>query len=212
MILRLPGVFRPVSDAQLLIGAVLREIEAGATNVVDLCTGSGIVGVEAARRGASVTAIDVSRRALASARANALLSRVPLRTRRGDLLAPLDGERVDVIAVNPPYVPGPAEDPQGAARAWEGGSDGRVLIDRICAEAPRHLRPGGALVMVHSSLCGVEPTLDALHDGGLAPEVIDRHVGPLGPIVRSRADELRERGLLAPGQDSEELVVIRAAA
>lgn len=213
---RLPGVFRPVADAHLLIAHLAREPVLRHARLVDLCTGTGIVAVAAARHGADVTAVDVSRRALLSARVNAALAGTRLRTARGDLFAPLGRERADIITVNPPYLPAGASDaaqsPRGAARAWEGGADGRALIDRICAGARDHLRPGGALLMVHSSIIGVEPTLASLRAGGLEPSVVARERGTLGPLVRRRAGELRARGLLRPDQETEDLVVIRALA
>lgn len=212
---RLPGVFRPVADARLLITHLLREPALRHAQVVDLCTGTGIVAVAAARHGADVVAVDVSRRALASARANALLAGTRITTARGDLFAPLQHARADIITVNPPYLPAGGHDasaPRGAARAWEGGSDGRELINRICAGARDHLRPGGALLMVHSSIIGVHPTLAAMRAGGLEASVVAQERGEFGPLVRERAGELRARGLLQPGQETEDLVVIRALA
>lgn len=214
-LLRLPGVFRPVSDADLLIDAIGREAISGTTDLVDLCTGTGIVAVAAARRGARVTAIDVSRRALACARLNGLLAGVRVETRRGDLFTPLAGRRVDLITVNPPYLPAAAEGssaPSGAARAWEGGTDGRELITRICAEAADHLRSGGRLLMVHSSIIGVDRTLDAMRAGGLDPSVVARRRGPVGPLVHERAGALRARGYLHPDQHHEDIVVFRGSA
>ena len=56
----------------------------GAPAVLDLCTGTGVLGVVAARAGAAVTAIDVSRRAVLCARLNARLNGVRVEARRGD--------------------------------------------------------------------------------------------------------------------------------
>ena len=100
----------------------------------------------------------------------------------------------------------------GAERAWEGGPDGRALLDRLCAQAPRHLAPGGVLLVVHSSLCGTDSTLDLLREQGLRADVAVRHHGSLGPLLRARAAELESRDLLAAGQREEEVVVVRAAA
>src|SRR3954464_15176268 len=160
-IVTLPGVFRPRPDSWMLARHLCARVRPGAS-VLDLCTGSGAIAVGAARRGAGpVTAIDVSRRSVATVRINARLNGVRVRALRGDLFAPVAGERFDVIASNPPYLP--AEDDalpdHGPARAIDAGTDGRVLLDRICAEAPRHLRPGGALLLVHSSLIGVDRTV-----------------------------------------------------
>ncbi|MEK8143155.1 methyltransferase domain-containing protein [Streptomyces sp. M10(2022)] len=53
---------------------------------MDLCTGSGALALHAARLGARVTAVDISRRAVASARLNAAVARIPLLC-TGDLLS-----------------------------------------------------------------------------------------------------------------------------
>ncbi|MEA2278122.1 MAG: release factor glutamine methyltransferase [Solirubrobacteraceae bacterium] len=213
-IFTLPGVFRPRSDSIMLARALsAEELPAGA-RVLDVCTGSGVLAVTAALAGADVTAIDASRRATVTARLNARLNGVRVRALRGDLLEPVAGERFDLIVSNPPYVPAddPAPPARGAARAWDAGLDGRVVLDRLCRQAPDHLAPGGVLLLVHSSVCGVEPTLAALRAGGLDATVAERHRGPLGPLLRARAPQLEARGLLEPGQREEDVVILRAAA
>lgn len=206
-----PGVFRPPSDAHLLAD-VLREHAAGA-DVLDLCTGSGVLAVASALAGArSVTAVDVSRRAVLTARLNGLLNGVRIDTRRGDLFAAVGDERFDVIVANPPYLPAVAEEPRGLQRATEAGSDGRRFIDELIDRAPDHLRPGGVLLIVHSSVNGVERSLERIEHGGMAPDLAARHRGPLGPILTSRASLLEQRGLLAPGERSEDVVIVRGRA
>lgn len=178
--------------------------------VLELCPGSGIAAVAAARRGCDVTAVDVSRRAVLTATANARLNGTRVRAVRGDLLAPLDGRSFHLIAANPPYLPGNSGDLPGSGpeRAWEGGSDGRTLLDRILAAAPPRLEPGGVLLLVHSSVCGEEETLAALRRAGLEPEVRERRCGPLGPLLADRAEELAEKGLLGDGKPEEDVLVI----
>jgi release factor glutamine methyltransferase len=190
----LPGVFRPISDSRLLVACVRAEIWPGA-RVADVCTGSGLLAVAAACEGAAATAVDVSRRAVLTARLNARLNRVRIRALRGDLLGPLGGERFDVIASNPPYVPAAA-----GGRAWAGGSDGRALIDRICDAAPERLRPGGALLLVHSSINGEAETLERLAARGLETDVVARRRGPLGPLMRERVDVPEEELLVVRGR------------
>jgi release factor glutamine methyltransferase len=209
----LPGVFRPRPDSWMLARALAAEGLAPGARVLDVCTGSGVLAITAARCGAHATAVDISRRAVLCARINARLNGVRVRALRGDLLAAVQDERFDAIVSNPPYLPGDGDLPErGAQRAWEGGLDGRALLDRLCAQAPRHLAPGGVLLVVHSSLCGTDSTLAMLRDRGLHAEVILRHQGSLGPLLRARAAELEARDVLAPGQREEEVVVVRAAA
>jgi release factor glutamine methyltransferase len=207
----LPGVFRPRSDSWLLARQLREQLEPG-TSVADLCTGSGLLAVTAAQGGAkSVTAVDVSRRAVLTARLNALLNRVSIDAVRGDLFEPLAGRRFDVIVSNPPYVPATDEDlpTKGLSRAWDAGRDGRALLDRICVEAPAHLRAGGRLLLVHSDVCDEGRTRALLAAQGLEADVIARERGPLGPLLRARRDELARRGLIDGSARTEELVVVR---
>src|SRR4051794_1840276 len=210
-VITVPGVFQPRSDTWMLIRAVgLRTLPPGA-RVLDLCTGSGAIGVAAALRGAAVTAVDVSRRALLSARLNARANGVRVRTRRGNLFSAVDGERFDLIVAHPPYLPAADEElpSAGPTRAWDAGRDGRALIDPICAAAPRHLTRRGELLVLHSSVCDVERTRAALEAHGLEADVVYRHRGPLGPLLRERAELLWADGRLPAGSLEEEIVIVR---
>jgi len=55
-----------------------------------------------------------------------------------DLFAPVRGRWFEVVVTNPPYVPAPGQDPARyrMARCWDGGHDGRLLLDRICLGCP----------------------------------------------------------------------------
>ncbi|MEV8565293.1 HemK2/MTQ2 family protein methyltransferase [Streptomyces sp. NPDC051322] len=211
-LLTLPGVYAPQHDTRILLAAMGREEIGPGMDVLDLGTGSGALAVRAARRGARVTAVDIAWRAVVTTRLNALLSRQRIRVRRGDLTASLTSHAYDLVICNPPYVPGPASrlPVRGAARAWDAGNDGRAVIDRVCGAAPSVVRPGGVLLMVHSSLCDPALTVRRLSYGGLKAEISDRAFVPIGPVLRSRRAWLHEQGLLAADEHKEELVVIRA--
>lgn len=206
----LPGVFRPISDSWLLARALEGELDAPGARVLDICTGSGVLTISAARRGADATAVDVSRRTVATVRANALLNGVPVRALRGHLFEPVAGERFDVIVSNPPYVPSPDRDVprRGASRAWAAGHDGRLVLDEICRSAGAHLRPGGVVLLTHSSLIDEQATLDLLAEGGLDAEVVVRERGPLGPLMR----EQQRLGTVPAHVDHEDVVIVRATA
>ena len=182
--------------------------------MLDLCCGSGVLALTAAGEGAGlVTAVDASLRAVLATRLNARLNGLRVRALRGDLFAPLGWERFDLIVSNPPYVPAGRDGPgHRSARAYDGGREGRAVIEHVCAGLPGHLHPGGVALIVHSSVCGGEPTLAALRAGGLDAEVVERRRGPLGPLMRARAPELRRRGLLPAGGEEEDLLVIRGRA
>ncbi|MBT2386590.1 HemK2/MTQ2 family protein methyltransferase [Streptomyces sp. ISL-11] len=212
-LLKPPGVYAPQQDSLLLQEALRREILPPAARVLDVGTGTGALAIAAARQGAAeVTAVDSSVRAVLTARLNARLARRRVRVHRGDLLAPVAGTRFHLVLANPPYVPCPhrPRPHHGPGRAWEAGPDGRAVLDRLCAQAPPLLLPGGVLLLVQSALSAPERTVDQLTRAGLDAAVTDRTLIAFGPVLRHHAGWLRERGLLEDGQDKEELVVIRA--
>ncbi|MGQ4386810.1 HemK2/MTQ2 family protein methyltransferase [Streptomyces sp. SAS_270] len=208
----LPGVYAPQQDTALLADALCDEPLAPAAHVLDVGTGSGALALAAARRGTRVTAVDVSWPAVCTARLNARLARRPVRVLRGNLFDPVAGQSFDLILANPPYVPTSATETarRGRTRAWNAGGDGRLVLDRICRDAPQRLRPGGVLLMVHSALSGPAGTLEQLRAAGLKAAVARRRRIAYGPVLRAREGWLRERGMLASDDEREELVVIRA--
>jgi release factor glutamine methyltransferase len=126
--------------------------------IVDVGTGSGAIAVALAYRlpGARMTAIDLSPRALAVARANAEKNGVAeqIRLLQGDLLDSLAGERFEMVVSNPPYVPA-ADRASLAVEVREhepalalfAGDDGLDVIRRLAVEASAALVPGGGFLM-----------------------------------------------------------------
>lgn len=208
----LPGVYQPQADTGLLADALALEDIGPHTDLLEIGTGTGALALHAAHRGARVTAVDVSWRAVATARLNAWKLRLPLRVLHGDFATRTAGRSFDVVVSNPPYVPAPGSrlPSHGPERAWDAGFDGRAVIDRICADAPALLRPGGVLLMVHSGMCGAGETLDRLTGEGMTAEVTAKAAVPWGPVLRSRRAWLERRGLADEAEEWEELVVIRA--
>ena len=137
-------------------GIGLYETTAAIGSVLDLCTGSGCLAVLAAMtfEDATIDAVDLSKDALAVAKVNVkdhdLVDRISLH--RGDLFAPLNDRRYDLIITNPPYVARaevkafPAEYKHEPVLAHLGGDDGFDLVRRILADAPKHLTADGVLV------------------------------------------------------------------
>lgn len=208
------GVYGPQGDSLLLQEALHRASVPSGAHALDVCTGTGLIALTAARLGAvRVRAVDTCYRAVLTARCNAWLNRLPVHVEHGDFRSCLTHrQRYDVITANPPYVPCPvdADHERGRARAWNAGLDGRRYLDQLCAMAPHLLTPEGMLLIVHSALCGPEQTLGLLGQAGLKASIVARRHQPFGPVLRARAEWLTERGLIERGQREEELVVIRA--
>lgn len=207
------GVYRPQGDSQLLREALERAAMPAGARVLDVCTGTGLIALTAARLGASdVWAVDTSYRAVIAARCNAWLHRLRVHVLRGDFRDRPAGRRFDMVTANPPYVPcpdGTARSP-GPERTVDAGPDGRLYLDDLCAVAPELLAENGSLLVVQSALSRPDLTLQQLGRAGLKVSVVARRTQPFGPVLSSRAPWLEERGLIAPGQRTEELIVVRA--
>jgi release factor glutamine methyltransferase len=159
-----PGVFVPRRRTEFLVHEAAALARPGAV-VVDLCCGSGAVGlavVEAIRGpiGGSIDtvrlhSVDVDPAAVRCARRN--VDAVGGRVYEGDLYAPLPAAlrgRVELLVVNAPYVPTgsmgvlPPEAREHEHRvALDGGADGLDVVRRVVAEAPGWLAPGGHLLI-----------------------------------------------------------------
>lgn len=211
LLLRPPGVYRADWDTSLLAGLLGQGGRVAGRRVLDVGTGTGALALAAAKAGAdSVTAVDLSRRSAAVTWLNARLHRAPVRVRCGDLFEPVRGHRFDVVVANPPYVPAATQDPARytIARCWDGGEDGRLLLDRLIAGLPDVLTVDGRALIVQSEVCGEEKTIAAMGEVGLEAAVVARATIPFGPVMRARAALMEARGMIEPGQRAEEIVVV----
>lgn len=148
-------VLIPRQDTETLVETALVDIARRPAAVLDLCTGSGCVGLslKSLAPRAEVTLTDISRDALDVAKKNAQALSLDVALRPGDLYRAVGRERFDFIVSNPPYIPhGDLADLQREVRhepmlALDGGRDGLDLYRRIAEEADRHLNPGGAVYL-----------------------------------------------------------------
>lgn len=151
-------VLVPRQETEVLVDLVLERRTGG--TVADVGTGSGAIALALASEGRfdRVIGTDIAGDAIAVARRNALTVRRDLRCavdfRTGDLLAPLNGERLDVLVSNPPYIAyDEARELPAAVRDWEpgyalfSGGNGLDVTRRIIAGAPRLLCKGGLLAL-----------------------------------------------------------------
>ena len=124
--------------------------------MLDLCCGSGAMGISLAKRnpGLKVTATDISAAAKALTQTNAKRNSVKMDVLIGDLFTPLGHKKYDMIVSNPPYIPreviGTLADevrrfePQ---EALDGGPSGLEFYHKIITGAPMHLKKSGWLVL-----------------------------------------------------------------
>ena len=150
------SVLIPRQDTETLVEAALIALRGyESPSVLDLCAGSGCVGlsIKSLAPGAAVALSDISRDALEVARRNMRALGVEAELHHGDLFKAVGRRSFDLIASNPPYIP--RGDLAGLQRevqfepalALDGGPDGLDVYRRIAAEAPEHLNPGGSIYL-----------------------------------------------------------------
>ena len=142
-----------MSEAELLTKILPRK----KWNVLDLCCGSGAIGVTIAHRcmNAKVTATDNSAAAIEVAKRNAEKARAKVRFKTGDLLGAVKAKhQFDMIISNPPYVPTHMipilqEEVKNyePIEALDGGEDGFDFYRRIIKDAPGYLKMDGVLIL-----------------------------------------------------------------
>jgi release factor glutamine methyltransferase len=149
-------VLIPRQDTETLVEAVIIALQGKEKpRVLDLCTGSGCIGLSIATlvSGAQVTLADISTGALEVAKKNAHALNCDVLLKQGDLFQAIGREKYDLIASNPPYIPSAempelqAEVKHEPALALDGGMDGLDFYRRISAEAAQHLLPGGSIYL-----------------------------------------------------------------
>lgn len=149
------GVLIPRPDTEVLCEHALRLIaERGYQKVLDLCCGSGCIGISISKlAGVSVALADISSTCLTLAKDNALKNGVDVSICQSDLFSALQDDRFDLICCNPPYLSD--EDMSKLQRevcfepalALHGGADGLDFYRRIAADYRAHLHRGGALLL-----------------------------------------------------------------
>jgi release factor glutamine methyltransferase len=152
-----PRVLDPRADTETLVEWALSCLaDAPTPQVVDLGTGSGAIALalKHSRPDAQVHAVDASADALQVAQANATRLGLTVQFHVGSWLSPFKGDtHFDAIVSNPPYIP--SDDAHLAALTHEplsalaSGTDGLDDLRAIVQQAPRHLKPGGWLLLEH---------------------------------------------------------------
>jgi len=158
-------VYEPSEDSFLLADAALTNIK-GSEHILEAGCGSGIISaVINANTKASVTGIDINPHAVKCTKENGV------EAIRGDLLSCIKG-CFDLIIFNPPYLPTEERERHNGwlNAALDGGSDGRQVIFRFLEDAGRCLVEGGKILMLVSSLSGVDEIKSKLMDLGYSVE------------------------------------------
>lgn len=159
-----PDVLIPRQDTEILVEETARIIRGDNPRfrqrriwkVLDLCCGSGAIGISLARicENVQVTASDFSPKALETAKQNAAMNRVKIKFMKGDLYKAIGRKNYDMIVSNPPYIrthmiPMLQDEVKThePMMALDGGTDGLDFYKTIIADAPQHLKKQGVLAL-----------------------------------------------------------------
>ena len=166
-------VYLPSDDSFLL--AENLEIKEG-QRVLEIGTGSGIVSMYASLLTDNVTATDINYNALELAEKNFKINNIDtIKLEFGDLFEPVKDQKFDVILFNTPYLPTDSDDVinDDLNYAFDGGLDGRNVIDRFINQVSNHLNDKGIVQMIQSSLSDNEKTLNMFDRNGFIAEIAE---------------------------------------
>ena len=139
-------VYAPSDDTFLMIDA-LSTLSLRDKEVLDLGTGSAVLGLICAQMGAHVTIVDIEDSALRNAEAAARKLNLTIKATKSDIFSNVTGG-FDVVLFNPPYLPSD----EIRDRAVDGGIGGREVMDRFLKELPLHLNKDGFALLLVSSI------------------------------------------------------------
>ena len=148
------GVLIPRADSELLVDLVLEEISCdGEISVLDLCSGSGALGIAVAKNccNSSVTLVEKSRKAFRYLKENIILNNVKVKAVCADIFRWKPKTPADIVICNPPYITKDEmlslqkEVKKEPVTALFGGRDGLKFYRLLCSKAKDFLKIGGKM-------------------------------------------------------------------
>ena len=165
------NVYIPAEDSYLLADNL--EIKQG-QSVLEIGTGSGIVAMYASRLTDNITVTDINFDACELARKNFEDNGIEnIEILFGNLFEPVKNRKFDVVLFNTPYLPTEEDEvlDDTINYAFDGGLNGRKVIDLFLNEVGNHLNDNGIVQIIQSSLSGNEETLEKLDQLGFVSEI-----------------------------------------
>lgn len=168
-------VYEPAEDSFLLADAALKEAKPG-MSILEIGTGSGFVSAVllANLKNIRLIATEINPHAARCSKTNAI---EVIRTDLFKGLKPRSLEtRFDLILFNPPYLPTSKEEkiPGWLNYAFDGGISGRETLDRFLSEVRDYLKHGGEILVLISSITGLDEVKEKMEKLGFAVEVVER--------------------------------------
>ena len=155
-------VYYPREDSELL-AKTLESMELKSKNVLEMGSGCGFLSILMAKRGASVTAVDINEDAVNATKENARKNSAEILAHVSDMFGNVRG-KFDTIVFNPPYLPvGEDEDDE----TYAGGTTGREIIEMFVSYVPSYLKENGTVIIVISSLTGEGEVISLFGQAGM---------------------------------------------
>jgi release factor glutamine methyltransferase len=168
-------VYEPAEDSFLLADAALKEAEPG-MRILEVGTGSGFVSaiLLANLKDIYLLATEINPHAARCAKANGV------EVIRTDFFRGIKSGKpeshFDLILFNPPYLPTSKDEkvPGWLNYAFDGGISGRETLERFLDEVKNYLRPGGKILVLISSITGLEAVMEKMKGQGFKVDIIER--------------------------------------
>ena len=157
-------VYTPGEDSRLLKDFI-SGLDLQGKKALDMGTGSGVIAVKMAEKGASVMAADINPEALEEVEERANQAKVKIKTVESDLFENIEA-KYDIVTFNPPYIPG--EQGIGDEEIWRGGETGVEIARSFLEQVDDYLSEGGEVYLILSSRSDYE---EVVEEFGL--EVVD---------------------------------------
>lgn len=162
-------VYEPQEDSQLLKEEINKQ-ELKEKKVLDMGCGTGILAIEAAKKGAKVTATDIDEEAIKKTIEAAKKEGIKINTIKSNLFSKIK-EKYDLIICNPPYLPNDPEDPD---IALDGGPEGWEYIEKFLKEAKKHLTKEGKIILLYSTRSKEEKIKEIIKKEGYQEKELTR--------------------------------------
>ncbi len=169
-------VYEPSDDTYLLLDALEKiDIDPGFI-VLEVGCGTGIVSIALSCWAASVVACDINPHAVDICKKNAARNKAKnVEVVESDLFSNVSG-RFDLIVFNTPYLPQDSDETVSGEinHAWDGGADGRKVIDKFLSGVSKHLSSSGKVIFLESSLSDYEKSVRYLESIGFEVKIVSR--------------------------------------
>jgi release factor glutamine methyltransferase len=157
-------IYESAEDSFLLADAALKEAEPG-IHILEIGTGSGFVSAVllANLKDIHLLATEINPHAARCAKANGIKPEKP-------------EKRFDLILFNPPYLPTSKDEkvPGWLNYAFDGGISGRETLDMFLDEVKDYLKPGGKILVLISSITGLEAVKEKMKGMGFKVDIVER--------------------------------------